>query len=140
MTLSMCTGMWYYLSLFYCDKDLGMAYSWVSVGTAFSQVTPCLAVQQAFLPGLACMRETENQAAKFGASGSSCRCSGATHALFNPASVKLSVWMHAGHWVALGSRLAVAGWPLGPEGLAVAVCGRGPAHSSAGDVHPPHTG
>ncbi|CAL5219790.1 g1695 [Coccomyxa viridis] len=31
-------GMWYYLSLFYCDKDLGMAYSWVSVGTAFSQV------------------------------------------------------------------------------------------------------
>ena len=31
--------MWYYLSLFYCDKDLGMAYSWVSVGTAFSQVT-----------------------------------------------------------------------------------------------------
>lgn len=42
-------GMWYYLSLFYCDKDLGMAYSWVSVGTAFSQVVPHLALQHSAL-------------------------------------------------------------------------------------------
>ena len=39
-------GMWYYLSLFYCDKDLGMAYSWVSVGTAFSQVTAHMALSE----------------------------------------------------------------------------------------------
>ena len=49
--------MWYYLSLFYCDKDLGMAYSWVSVGTAFSQVTMRLAC------GMVCVRVTKHQAA-----------------------------------------------------------------------------
>ncbi len=49
-----CAGMWYYLSLFYCDKDLGMAYSWVSVGTAFSQVTPRSALQYCFPVSMAC--------------------------------------------------------------------------------------
>lgn len=32
-----CAGMWYYLSLFYSEKDIGMAYSWISAGTALSQ-------------------------------------------------------------------------------------------------------
>ncbi|BDA42609.1 Putative tartrate transporter [Coccomyxa sp. Obi] len=31
-------GMWYYLSTFYSEKDIGMAYSWVITGTALSQV------------------------------------------------------------------------------------------------------
>ena len=31
-------GMWYYMSLWYSEKDLGMAYSWISAGTALSQV------------------------------------------------------------------------------------------------------
>ena len=80
LKVSPCAGMWYYLSLFYCDKDLGMAYSWVSVGTAFSQVTPCLAAQQALLPVLLeqeCMRDMEHQAASFAAT-SPCHHPGAT--------------------------------------------------------------
>ncbi|KAK9816765.1 hypothetical protein WJX72_004884 [[Myrmecia] bisecta] len=31
-------GMWYHLSLFYSDKELGMAYAYVAAGTALSQV------------------------------------------------------------------------------------------------------
>ena len=58
-----CAGMWYYLSLFYCDKDLGMAYSWVSVGTAFSQVTQRLATHPPSLPGLVCAQVMSFQAA-----------------------------------------------------------------------------
>lgn len=37
-----CAGMWYYLSTFYSEKDIGMAYSWVITGTALSQVHTCL--------------------------------------------------------------------------------------------------
>ena len=36
-------GMWYYMSLWYSEKDLGMAYSWISAGTALSQVPPASA-------------------------------------------------------------------------------------------------
>ena len=37
-------GMWYYMSLWYSEKDLGMAYSWISaLGTALSQVPPASA-------------------------------------------------------------------------------------------------
>lgn len=31
-------GMWYHLSLFYSSQDLGLAYSYVAVGSAVSQV------------------------------------------------------------------------------------------------------
>ena len=31
-------GMWYHMSLFYSEKELAMAYSWISAGTALSQV------------------------------------------------------------------------------------------------------
>jgi hypothetical protein len=30
--------MWYYMSLFYSEKDMGMAYAWITTGTALSQV------------------------------------------------------------------------------------------------------
>ena len=33
-------GMWYHLSTFYSEADIGLAYSYVSVGTAISQVQP----------------------------------------------------------------------------------------------------
>ena len=33
-------GMWYHLSLFYSEKDLGLAYAYVSLGSAVSQVGP----------------------------------------------------------------------------------------------------
>ena len=33
-------GMWYHLSTFYAEADIGLAYSYVSVGTAISQVRP----------------------------------------------------------------------------------------------------
>lgn len=31
-------GMWYHLSLFYSSQDLGLAYSYVALGSAVSQV------------------------------------------------------------------------------------------------------
>ena len=34
-------GMWYHLSLFYSEKDLGLAYAYVTLGSAVSQVLPC---------------------------------------------------------------------------------------------------
>ena len=30
----------YHLSLFYTEKEIGMAYSWITAGTALSQVLP----------------------------------------------------------------------------------------------------
>ena len=32
----------YHLSLFYTEKEIGMAYSWITAGTALSQVLPWL--------------------------------------------------------------------------------------------------
>lgn len=34
-------GMWYHLSLFYSSQDLGLAYSYVALGSAVSQVSLC---------------------------------------------------------------------------------------------------
>ena len=34
-------GMWYHLSLFYSEKDLGLAYAYVTLGGAIAQVPAC---------------------------------------------------------------------------------------------------
>lgn len=50
-------GMWYYLSLFYSEKDMGMAYAWITTGTALSQVLQHIACSSCSLVG-ACLVES----------------------------------------------------------------------------------
>ena len=49
-------GMWYHLSTFYTDKEIGVAYSYVSAGTALSQVCTTLHdSKQECLQGVLCV-------------------------------------------------------------------------------------
>ena len=127
-------GMWYYLSLFYCDKDLGMAYSWVSVGTAFSQVTAHVwpsgqahSASQTLLSGCQPLLRRSS-------------CPGKCHPCVSDWLGALRLFVAAGDRVAPGSWAAGAGWGLRAEGLPVALPGGGVANCGVGHVHPQDTG